>query len=372
MRLSSLRFTILDRYLLAELAGPFVFGLAAFTMMISAAQIISIGRLISDAHAPAWAAIELFLWQLPYIETLVIPMALLLGTLLAVSRLSGDSEMTAMKAGGITLYRIAAPLLVAGFVVSLVNLVLQEAVVPFANDRIIEIQSTVVNRTSLFNRDLNVSAPLPGGGRQVTFATAYEPHTLALLHVTLIQYDARGTTTLVAFADRAEFLADQWTLDNVSTYRFNPDGTVTAQPQTPKLQVDLGESPTDLVKRVKNDNPEQMSRSEIADIVHSGQLNKGELRKYVTTYQEKLAQPFACFVFVLLALPFGIRNLRGGGSTSLGFGLAVAIIFVYYVVLTFFTYIGEALLPLAAIAAWMPNALFTVFGAIRLRRAATV
>ena len=61
---------------------------------------------------------------------------------------------------------------------------------------------------------------------------------------------------------------------------------------------------------MSNDDPENMSRREIAEIVRSGQLTQNELRKYVTTYQEKLARPFACFVFMLIAIPFGLRAIR--------------------------------------------------------------
>jgi len=64
--------------------------------------------------------------------------------------------------------------------------------------------------------------------------------------------------------------------------------------------------------------------------------------------------------------------VRGGGSASLGFGLAVLIVFIYYIVQTIFSYIGEAYLPLAFLAAWMPNIIFTIVGARRLYRAAMV
>jgi lipopolysaccharide export system permease protein len=365
-----MRFTILDRYMLTELAGPFGFGLSAFTLIFAATEILNIGKLVSSEHAPIWAALLVFGWSLPADIVLVIPMALLLGTLLAVQRLSGESEITALKASGVTFTRIVAPLLAVGIVMSFVTLYLQEGVVPYANDQLTQIENNVINHVSAFSRDLTVSAPLPGGGRQVTIATAYEPHTRALMHVTLIQYDNHNDPRQVVFADRAEFAADKWTLQNSSVYRFNPDGTTLAEPRIAQQEVQIGENPTDIMKRMSNDDPENMSRAEIADAVRSGQLTEPELRKYVTTYQEKLARPFAGFVFILIAIPFGLRSIRTSGSTSLGFGLSLLIVFVYYVVMTICSFAGEAFLAWAWLWAWIPNLLFTAIGLGRLRRAA--
>jgi lipopolysaccharide export system permease protein len=367
-----MRFTILDRYMLTELAGPFAFGLFAFTLIFAATELLNIGKLVSSEHAPLWAALLVFAWSLPADIVLVIPMALLLGTLLAIQRLSSESEITALKAAGITFGRMVTPLLAVGIVMSFVTLYLQEGLVPYANSQLADIENTVINHTSAFNRDLTVSAPLPGGGRQVTIATAYEPHSRALMHVTLIQYDNHNNPRQVVFADRAEFESDKWTLQNSSIYRFNPDGTTVDEPGVPNQQVQIGENPTQIVKRMSNDDPENMSRSQIADIVRSGQLTESELRKYVTTYQEKLARPFACFVFILIAIPFGLRSIRAGGSTSLGFGLSLAIVFAYYVVMTVSSFIAEAFLSTALLWAWMPNLIFTAIGLARLQRAAQV
>jgi lipopolysaccharide export system permease protein len=369
---TGLRVPILDRYMLAEFMGPFGFGLFAFTVIFAATQILAIGRLVSDQHAPLWAAVEVFLWNLPGEVVLVIPMAMLLGTLLAVQRLSGESEITAMKAGGIGFMRVVAPLLAGGIVLSLVTFALQEKVVPFASGEVAQIQNDVINHNSAFNQDLITHAPLPGGGRQITIASAFDPNDRALLNVTLLQYDARGNPSYEAFADRARFEADQWLLENVSEYQFSPDGEVYVLPKEPEQKIALYETPTDIVKRMKQNDPQQMSLAQIADIVHTGQLTDNELRKYTTIFQQKIAQPFACFVFVLIAVPFGLRTTRGGGNASLGFGLAVAIVFVYYVVATICSYLGEAFLPLAALWAWMPNIIFTAIGVTRLRRAAAV
>lgn len=368
-----LKYTILDRYMLTELAGPFGFGLGAFTLIFAATEILNVGKLVSTEHAPLWAALLVFLWSLPAYVVLVIPMALLLGTLLAIQRLSSDSELTAMKAAGITFSRIVAPLLAVGIVMSFATLFLQERLVPYANDQLVEIESIAINHVSAYGRDLTVTAPLPGGGRQLTVATAYEPNSQALLHVTLIQYDSRNRPRQIVFADRAEFTVDKWLLQDSSLYRFNPDGSVLAEPPIPRQEVEIGQNPTDLVKRIKNDDPDSMSRAQIAAIVRTGQLTESELRKYIVTYQEKLARPFACFVFILIALPFGLRTIRSGGSSaSLGFGLSLAIVFVYYVVMTVCSFFGEALLSLAWLWAWMPNILFTAIGLARLRRAGAV
>lgn len=364
--------SILDRYMLAELSGPFFFGLSAFTVIFAATQMLEIGRLVSEQHISVWAAVAMFLWYLPGDVVLVIPIALLLGTLLAVARLSGESEINAMKTSGITFMRIIAPLLFAGLVMSAITYLLQENVVPYANDRLAAIQNEAINRSSAFSRDLTVAAPLPGGGRQVTIATGYDPQTQALQHVTLVQYNRGGAPTQVIFADAALFSANRWTMLNARQYRFASDGTIISEPKVPHEEVDLGQNPTDIVKRISHDDPTQMSRAQIAAIIATGQLTEEELRKYVMVFQEKLAQPFACFVFVLIAVPFALRSIRGGGSASLGFGLAVAIVFIYYVVMTVFSWLGEALPSLAALWAWMPNLMFTVIGVARLRRAAAI
>lgn len=358
--------------MLMELAGPFTFGFAAFTLIFAATQLLAIGRMVSSEHAPLYAAIEVFVWELPQYMSIVLPMALLLGTLLAIQRLSGESEIVAMKAGGISFIRLTIPMLCAGLLMSAVTFWLQEVVTPYAADQVTSIENSLIFHTNLFNKDLTVFAPLPGGGRQVTVATSFEPHSQALLHVTLIQYDRDNQPTQIVFADRADFSEQKWVLENASFYRFNPDGTLLAEPRVAKQQVEVGENPTDLVKRISMSDPEQMSRSQIASIVRSGQLTQMELRKYVTTYQEKLAQPFACFVFVLIAIPFGLRAARSGGGTGVGFSFAVAIVFIYYVVLTVFSYISEAYVGLAALWAWMPNIMFTILGLVRLRRAASV
>ena len=363
---------ILDRYMVSELGGPFSFGLSAFTLIFAATQILAISRLVSDRHAPLGVVIEYFLWQLPGIVVLVIPMAMLLGVLLALQRLSGESEITAMKAGGISLARIAAPLLAVGLGASIVALVLQEGVVPFANDRAAYLREEAIEHVGIFGGgSLAVTAKTPGGGRQLTTFTQYEASTQTLVGVTLIQYDLHDRPVLIVFSDRARYEQPTWTFTNATEYHFAPDGTTWTE-SAPSQRWDIGQKPSQIMQRAANDNPENMSRAQIRELISSGQLSPGELRTYESSYEEKLARPFASFVFALIAVPFGLRPPRGGGGVGLGFGLAVAIVFVYFVIASIcsavFTSVGGGP-ALAAAGAWLPNAIFTAIGALMLRKA---
>jgi lipopolysaccharide export system permease protein len=364
------RVTILDRYLVAELIGPFVFGVFLFTMIFVATQILALARFVSDEHAPLAAAIAYFLWQMPQFMLYVIPMALLLGTLLAMQRLSGESEITAMKAGGIGLSRIVTPLLIVGLGMSLFDLVLQEYIVPLANEQAQSIKAEVIEHINPVAGNTVVSLPLSDGGKQVTIARALDQQTQSLLGVTVDVLDAQGRPTSIISAQRAHYDAPGWTFFESVTYSFAPDGSVNVH-RAPTTVVDVGERPDQIAKHTDITDPQQMSRADIKAALSSGQLSTQQVRTFSATYASKLAGPFAAFVFTLIAVSFGLRPVRGGG-TGLGFGLAIGIVFIYYVIATVFLSVGELSTYLAGIAAWTPNAVFTVIGLSLLRRASAV
>jgi len=367
VRVDAFRMTTLDRYMVAELAGPFAFGFSAFMLIFVATNLLALSRLITEEHAPLWAVIEYFLWGLPQVVPYVVPMAVLLGVLLAMQRLSGESEIIAMKAGGLSLERIAVPLLVVGFVLSVFTFFIEQTFVPYANDRATEILQVTIRHAPAIGTNLTVYTPLPGGGRQLTAATGYDASSQSLLNVTVIQYDKSGAPQTIIFGDRATAQTNtSWTFENARTFRFDPDGSTLESTQR-TLIIDIGEGPTSLLKRAKG-TPQEMSRSEIAQVIRTGQLTQTQLGQFVEEYQSQLARPFACLVFALLAVPFGIRRVRGGG-TSVGFGLAVAIVFIYYVVMTISNSLGTINDFMAFIMAWVPNVLFFAIGMVLLRRA---
>ena len=125
---------LLDTYIVKEIIFPFIFGIAAFTSIISGSSVLF--RLISKAVKYGFSlssTLQLFVYKLPAIISITLPMAVLLATILVIGRLSSDLEILALRSAGVSLIRILIPILSVGLVVSLVNIIFNEIVVPRSN-----------------------------------------------------------------------------------------------------------------------------------------------------------------------------------------------------------------------------------------------
>ena len=111
---------IIDRHLLHHMAGPFAFGVLAFVLLFVSANILfRLTELVSELGLSLWTAGELFLLWLPGFVVLTFPLATLVAILVAFGRMSGDSELVAMYAGGISFRRLVVPVACAGAILSI-------------------------------------------------------------------------------------------------------------------------------------------------------------------------------------------------------------------------------------------------------------
>jgi lipopolysaccharide export system permease protein len=352
--------------MIQELGGPFVFGLAAFTLLFVAGNLLNIARLVSEEHASVFAAAKYFVYTLPSTLVLTFPMSMLLAVLLSMSRLSGDSELVAMRAGGISLYRIAAPLVAVGLAASLVGLLFQEYVVPYATTKANDILHTEIQSGgsgALANQ--TVSTTLPNGDVQVTFAQGFDP-VADELQSTTVEVFRGGTLFSLLYAPRAKYTGEQWQFQDSVLYGLQP--TCCKVSTYPQLEIDIGADPSQIVEFTKS--PEDMSRAEIANLLRGGvkSTNRSRYALLQVTFDNKLARPFAALVFTLLAMPLGIRPQRS--SSGAGFGISILIVFAFYVVSTVCLAVGRSCPNLSLVMAWLPNVLFCGTGLWLLREAA--
>jgi lipopolysaccharide export system permease protein len=359
---------LLDRYMVSELGGPFLFGLAAFTLLFVAGELLNVARLVSEEHASLLAAAKYFIYTLPQTLVLTFPMSMLLSVLLSMSRLSGDSEVTAMRAGGVSLYRIAAPVAAIGLLASLVALGFQEFVVPGATARANEILQSEIQsgNVNILSNEV-VRTRLPNGDAQVTYAGGFDTTTQQLEEITVQVYRADTLLSLLV-APRARYQNSTWVLHDAISYRLAPICcTVGSLPVT---SVNIGASPTQLIELSKR--PEDLSRNQLRPLLNTAR-QQGDQSRYallLVTYDSKLARPFASLVFTLLAIPLGIRRQRS--TSGAGFGISIAIVFAFYVVTTICLALGRTTPELSLVMAWLPNIIFGAIGVWLLQLAAKV
>ena len=125
---------ILDKYILKEFISPFLFGVAAFTsIFLGADTLLKIANYVTTYGASTLSALKIFLLALPQIIIYTFPMAILLGSLMAMYRLSGDSELVIMRTSGQSFLRLARPIFIFAFIISIGTILFNEYVVPWTN-----------------------------------------------------------------------------------------------------------------------------------------------------------------------------------------------------------------------------------------------
>lgn len=146
----------LDRYILRELYGPFVFSLIVVTMVLVVDFIPDVVKMVVSKGLPAWVITQVFVLNLAWMFALAVPMGVLSGTLMAFGRLSGDSEIVAMKAAGVSLYRMIAPVLVVATLLGAGLVMFNNEVLPDANHQARKLMSDIRRKRPTLDLKANV------------------------------------------------------------------------------------------------------------------------------------------------------------------------------------------------------------------------
>jgi len=289
---------------------------------------------------PFGTIVEAFMLLLPGIMAKTFSMAVLLAALLSFGRLSSDSEIVALRAGGASIPRIVLP--VAGFslVVALATFAFNEMVVPGATQRSLELANRIAkeanpNRNSPVTRNEVQKGKL----RLAIVAQNANPANQTLQGVTLVSYDDTGKENLILMAKELQFSSAQnWRILGGATL-LAPDGSSVSRISGevwPEGVATPTQSFTDLVKP-RDDDFDAQSMAQLRRTIDQhrerGSRTEAQLANYEYGYWNKISVPLAAIVFGTLGAVLGIRNHRTG--TAAGFALAVAIIFGYMVVANF-------------------------------------
>lgn len=358
---------LIDRYIIKELIDPFIFGLLSFTLILSASMVLfELTRAVVLYGMPLTAAFKLFIFRLPSVVVYIFPMATLLATLLGFSRLSKDSEIIAFKASGISLIRIMIPVVLLGLAISIVTLLFYEVVVPQSNvaakNIMLEVQT---NRSPKIEENIFIPEMEGGTLKRVFYARRLKGDVMEGVIVSEFQ---DGRLSQIVNAVSAQWIKDkkQWLFHKGTIYLLSEEGEYQHLIKFDQQNVAIKYSPSELSTGDKS--PDDMNISELRNYI----VVKEKMGVKVTDFQiqlnMKMSIPFACLVFAMLGAPLGISPRRV--SSSIGLGMSIIVIFIYYVLMFTSMAFGELEWVSPPVAAWIPNVITGAIGLYFINRAA--
>ena len=358
---------ILYRYLAKEILSPFLLGLFVFTGVLLMGRMLKLADMVVSKGVPLSEVALLLVYLMPNFAVITMPMALLMAVLLAFSRLSADSEIIAIKASGISLYRLLPPVMVLALLAYLLTAFNAVYLLPKSNVAFKELLYHVIQgRVNLSLKEQVFNTSLPG----LLIYIEKNDEKSGMLAGVMIQDERNPRDISTIFAKTGLFEMEekeekmQLHLFDGSIHQSRPQGIYRQVAfQEYALSVDLAKTMSSFEK-----NETEMSLAEIRQNLQKGGFNRKLTLDMGIEQHRRFAVPFACFIFALVAMPLGIHNRRSGKSA--GFSLSIAVLLVYYIMQSFGKALaGKDLLPLA-VAVWLPNFIFLSAGSYLFVKAA--
>jgi LPS export ABC transporter permease LptG/LPS export ABC transporter permease LptF len=349
-RLSWLLPNILDRYIARIYVRAAALSFMALLGIFYISTFIDRSDKLFKGQATTATLMRLLAYMTPQFVYYVIPLAALLSVLVTFGLLSRTSELSVMKACGISLYRIAAPLLLLGFAWSGVLYGLEQDIMARANQKADTLDSEIRGRPPRTSNPLNRQWVMARDGAVYHYAF-FDSRRKSLQNLvvyrpskTAWQLESETYTPSALFADGRWTAVNGWAQDfSAPTKRWAPFAKRALPLETPdyfETEQPIEEMMT--VPQLKNFIDEQ-ARSGFNVVPQTVEL------------QKKLAFPFVTVVMTLLAIPFGVTTGKRGTLYGIGIGIVLAL--AYWITGSAFAAVGEAGLMGPILAAWAPNVL---------------
>ncbi len=361
----------LHRYVFLQVLGPFVAGLALFTFILLIARIMRLVEMVVNRGVPLGEVLLLFSYILPAFLEVTVPMALLLAILMAIGRLSAESELIAMRASGLSLYQISVPIAAFAVVVFAASVGLSLHARPWGNTRlktgIFELartRATAGLTEKVFNDDFQglviyVERIEPPGNRLERILisdrrTPDQENTVIASSGTLVA-DEDAQTLHLRLHDGVTFTHE------AANRGFHKTDFVEYD-----VSLNLGEALGELETRERD--PSEVPLTELREKVAANQAAGVEGLAERSELARRYAIPCAALIFPLLAIPLGLQPVRA--VRSRGLAVSLVIILAYYLLLTASDALAanEVLPP--EIALWLPNFILAGTGISLFVRAA--
>ncbi len=358
---------ILTRYILGEVSSHALIGAGVFTFVLFTKDLGKLLELVVRNSAPLPSVAEIFFFTVPVALTYTIPMGVLVGILIGLSRLAADSEITAMRASGIGVWRFVR--ILSLFVVAAWGLALLNGLwlAPASQAGLLRLQDRL--KTSQASFEIQPRVFYEGFPKTVLYVqdVTSAPHAAIWKGVFLADI-SDPVTPRITLAETGLLLSQDANtlhlhLENGATHEADPN-----QPDRYQISTfDSTDIPIEVPPSEASANRDSVSVGAIP--THNLMASTGSRlppRLRTLEFHRRFALPTACLVFALVGIPLGLSSKKGGKSS--GFVLAILLVFTYYSVsLVGVSLAREGKMPEWA-GAWLADAVFLLAGLVLLQR----
>ncbi|HJR53120.1 MAG TPA: LptF/LptG family permease [Gemmatimonadota bacterium] len=398
----------LDRYVTRRFLATLALSLAALTVIFVLIHIMDHVDVYIDHDTP-WSTVgRYYLLQMPYNTLLTLPMAVLIATIISIGEMGRHGELTAMKASGLSLYRITLPLMAFGLALTLGVLVLGETIVPRLNERSNEVyEEEILDQPADFEdfrgnfvyqnpegytylvRSMFVNDSGGGSADQVEIQREMEDGTFVRINAPQMTWDAAQGQWALQNGELRVFPGEAAS-DSIAGVADSTAGGVAGSPDSAAAgtsvipspidermytfmilrSVDLSDSPQELL--VESKEPEEMGYEDLLGYIDDRERLGADTRQEMVDLHMKIAYPFANFVILIFGIALvGSASHASRQSGTVGFGLALFLTIIFWG----FLRVGQGIgygggLP-PVVAAWLANGIFGLVGLALLARART-
>lgn len=358
---------ILDRFIVTQMGGSFLFGVMVFSLLLVAGDLLfQIANLVIDKGVSLGVVLRLFVYKLPEVVVMTLPMASLLSALLTFGRLSSQSEIVALRAAGISFSRIVRPVLAASIFISLFAMLLNETLVPLSNRAADNIMRYEVarERPSLLREKVFLREESGGVLNRVIYISKLRQN-LGTMEDVLVQEFKEGYMNRIISAKQGIWRDDEWWLEDGKTFEVQEDRSVKLLFSFARQKLPLLLGPAEVART--SQRPADMSALQLWGHISIMSKQGANLAPLWVLFHLKLAVPWACVILAVLGSTLGIGHQRSGAG--MGVAMSVLIVFAYYVVMSFSRSFGEGGYIPPLFAAWAPNIIFMTLAVILARYA---
>lgn len=365
---------ILDDYVLREFLTTFALVLSSFVLLMLVFTFFELLGDIIRNRTPLVTVGEYLINLTPSMVYNITPLGVLVAVLVTFGQLTRTNEFTAMKATGISLYRVMIPILAISAMIAVSLFLFDQSYLPTANRRQEALRSVIKGRPAqtflrpdqkwIFGRQE------PGKPGRIFYYQFFDPDQNRFANLSVFEFNPENfalSRRIFASNVRWEPELQQWVFEHGWERRFDGEAVSSYSQFSVETFPEISEQPQYFKKEALQS--QEMSFSELQRYIRDLRQSGFETKQLAVQLNTKIAYPIVTLVMAVLAIPFALTMGKRGSLTGIATAIGLAI--AYWVVSLTFQQLGNVNFLPTLLAAWSPDLLFGLAGAYLLLRTPT-